>query len=193
MNERDWADWIAIGASVLSSLGIIVSVVIYLCQKSSENKKQKEIDMKLFHFIEIKGLDLVSKLDKVLHLVENENEYMHIRIENGRICYNEILEDQNIAYCKIDLRISNKNDFLDRHGVQASLDLFKFIIEIDSLSEMFFYKTSCYIKYGIELFGHYIPEISDNFQSDAEKDLLINFLNETKYKIKLNIDRFSIM
>ncbi|MEM7957189.1 hypothetical protein Q4Q87_17460, partial [Morganella morganii] len=79
MNERDWADWIAIGANVLSSLGIIVSVAIYLCQKSSENKKQKEIDMKLFHFIKIKALYLVSKLDKVLYLVKNENEYMHIR------------------------------------------------------------------------------------------------------------------
>lgn len=192
MNDRDWVDWAVIAFNALSSLGIIVSVVIYLCQKSSENKKQKEIDMKLFHFIEIKALDLVSKLDKVLYLVQNENEYMHIRIENGVICYNEILEDQNIVRCKIDLRISNKNDFLDRHGVQASLDLFKFIIEIDSSSEKFINKTSWYITYGHEYIGSYIPEISDNFQADAERSLLIDFLNKTKDTIKLKLNKFSI-
>lgn len=61
MNDRDWVDWAAIVFSALSSLGIIVSVVIYLCQKSSENKKQKEIDIKLLHFINIKCSDFTKK------------------------------------------------------------------------------------------------------------------------------------
>lgn len=29
MNERDWVDWIVIGASVLSSFGILATIAVY--------------------------------------------------------------------------------------------------------------------------------------------------------------------
>ncbi|MEM7975228.1 hypothetical protein AB7W62_13940 [Morganella morganii] len=192
MNDRDWVDWAAIVFSALSSLGIIVSVVIYLCQKSSENKKQKEIDIKLLHFINIKCSDFTKKINRVLHLIENENQYNNIIMENSSLRFVEHYEDQNSSFYKIELKLKNKDGFLDRHGMQASLDLFKFIIEIDSLSEEFINKTSWYITYGHEYIGNYIPEISDNFQVDVERSLLIDFLNKTKDTIKLKLNKFSI-
>lgn len=191
MNERDWADWIAIGASVLSSLGIIVSVVIYLCQRSSDKRKQKEMDEKLFHFISIKTSSFIDKINQVLFLIANEGEYKHIRIEDNALCYVEVPENDNPRFYKKNLMIENKNGFLDRNAVLASLNLFKFTMEIDLLSEVFFNKTSYYITYGHEYAGHYIPEISDDFQPDVEKELLINFLNETKEKIKYNMTKFT--
>lgn len=113
-------------------------------------------------------------------------------MENSSLRYVEHYEDQNSSFYKIELKLKNKDGFLDRHGMQASLDLFKFIIEIDSLSEEFINKTSWYITYGHEYIGNYIPEISDNFQVDVERSLLIDFLNKTKDTIKLKLNKFSI-
>ncbi|QAV22374.1 hypothetical protein [Proteus hauseri] len=177
--------------TVISSLGIIVSVVIYLNQKSSENKKQKEIDVKLLHFINIKTSDFIEKINHVLFLIQNENEYKHIKIEDDSLCYVEIPEDDNPRFYKKNLRLKNKNEFLDRHAVWASLDLFKFAMEVDLLSEVFFNKTTYYIKYSHEYAGNYIPGISDYFQSDVERELLTDFLNETKEKIRYNITKFN--
>lgn len=191
MNDRDWVDWAVIAFNALSSLGIIVSVYIYLLQKSSDKRKQKEMDEKLFHFISIKTSSFIEKIDQVLFLIENEYEYKHIRIEGNYLCYVEVPENDNPRFYKKNLIIENKNGFLDRYTVWASLNLFKFTMEIDLLSEVFFNKISYYITYGHEYAGHYIPEISDDFQPDVEKELLINFLNETKEKIKYNMTKFT--
>lgn len=42
MNERDWADWIAIGASVLSSFGILATIFVYWLQKKDLEKSEKK-------------------------------------------------------------------------------------------------------------------------------------------------------
>ncbi|OAH95729.1 hypothetical protein AZH52_01445 [Proteus mirabilis] len=41
MNSRDWVDWIAIGASVLSSFGILATIGVYFWQKKIMLKLKK--------------------------------------------------------------------------------------------------------------------------------------------------------
>ncbi|MGJ7099499.1 hypothetical protein ABMZ87_10305 [Morganella morganii] len=187
MNERDWADWIAIGASVLSSLGIIVSVVIYLCQKSSENKKQKEIDKKIFYFANIKSDDLLNKITHITHLLENEDKYKGIEIKNGKIWYFDVEDEYegNTTYHYIEIDIDNGNVFLDRNSMQASYELFKFILDIDSLNSLFLNKVSKYIEY----IYMYKPDIPDDLTEYTDKDSLMHFLDETKNKINSSIKK----
>lgn len=40
MNERDWVDWVVIAASVVSSLSLLVSIIIYKQQKNDAIKNE---------------------------------------------------------------------------------------------------------------------------------------------------------
>lgn len=176
--------------ALLSSLGILITIGVYFSQKNDDKRKQKEMDEKLIHFVNEKAIDFINKINRVLFLIENEDKYHQLEIDGYFLCYVEAPFQDNPIFHRIDLRLNTQNSFLDRHGVQASLGLFKFIIEIDSSSEDFFNKTSYYIRYGHELIAHYIPEISDSFHSEKERTELIIFLNQTKDDITLNLSKF---
>ncbi len=179
MNERDWVDWIVIGASVLSSFGILATIAVYFWQKKDNKSKQREIDRKLLYFVNIKANDFLEKINNVLHLIDNEKKYQQIEMQKNDLCYIEVLECDNPLFYKINLRL-NSNEFLDRNNIHASLDLFKFILEVDSLNEEFFNKTSHYIIYAY-MYG---PDVPDEFYHCTDKNELINFLHKTKDKIK---------
>ncbi|MFS3601912.1 hypothetical protein ACK6T9_01850 [Proteus vulgaris] len=186
MNSRDWVDWIVIVASILSSFGILATIGVYFWQKKDNKSKQREIDRKLLYFVNIKANDFLEKINNVLHLIDNEKKYQQIEMQKNDLRYVEVLECNNPLFYKINLRLSS-NEFLDRNNIHASLGLFNFILEVDSLNEEFFNKTSQYIIYAYM----YLPDVPDEFYHCIDKNELINFLHNTKDKIKEDLNRLS--
>ncbi|MEB6856041.1 MULTISPECIES: hypothetical protein [Proteus] len=186
MNERDWVDLVVAGSSVLSSLGILATIGVYFWQKKDNKSKQREIDRKLLYFVNIKAKEFLKKINNVLHLINNEGEFQQIEMQKNDLRYVKGLQRDNPLFYKINLRL-NSNEFLDRNNIHASLGLFNFILDIDSLNEEFFNKTSQYI-----IYAHmYLPDVPNEFYHCIDKNELINFLHNTKDKIKENLNRLS--
>lgn len=69
MNERDWADWIAIGASVLSSFGILATIGVYFWQKKDSDKLNIKIQKSICNVL----------IDGVSNTIKNINNIIEIK------------------------------------------------------------------------------------------------------------------
>lgn len=104
MSERDWVDWIVIGASILSSASIFVTIIIYLCQKSSE--KRKDINIKNAMLIEFGMIN--SSLKKLISITESynkENKLILVKQANGVAI--KTMNGEHIQLDKIDTKRLN--------------------------------------------------------------------------------------
>ncbi|HAT5547493.1 TPA: hypothetical protein JAD17_001379 [Proteus mirabilis] len=164
--------------ALLSSLGILITIGVYFSQKNDDKRKQKEIDEKLIYFIREKVSDFNFKIKRVLTFLENDDKYYGIGVSGNKIIYKDPLEDEYNITNTINLKLKN-NDFLDRNNIHASLYLFIFILDIDSLSENFINKTYSYVMYS-HAHSLYIP---DEHFSCKDKNELIDFLKETEREI----------
>ncbi|EPC7542030.1 hypothetical protein ACR2Y1_000051 [Morganella morganii] len=100
MNERDWADWIAIGASALSSLGILATIGVYFWQKKDSQKKQIEYDD--IFFMEINNaLKLYIKSGNSM-----KEKFDEILLENNIIDIS-ISKEINGKFIKVNLETKN--------------------------------------------------------------------------------------
>lgn len=98
MNERDYIDWIVIAASILSSLGIIVTIGVYLSQKRS-NKKEKieNLKIRLMHHSDVHSIiikDLLDLAEEIKRIGEDVNikavnfvEFILVDLNNQSIKY----------------------------------------------------------------------------------------------------------
>ncbi|MEZ2861039.1 hypothetical protein [Proteus terrae] len=104
MNNRDLVDWIVIGASILSSLGILGTIGVYFWQKNDSNKLNKKAiqsilsilneavmfnnafidsikenkDDIIFHMEEASDISPVTEADISFMLTINNIIYMHL-------------------------------------------------------------------------------------------------------------------
>ncbi|ENM6468916.1 hypothetical protein R4E38_10645 [Morganella morganii] len=84
MNDRDWVDWIAIGASVLSSFGILATIFVYWLQKKdlekSEKNREKEISISYMNIFNVYANELKIIVNQLIImrnlLVENDNSFV---------------------------------------------------------------------------------------------------------------------
>lgn len=70
MNERDLVDWIAFGATVLSSMGILVAIIIYCLQERKSKKKIKSIKKNLIDDLDAVG-DEIAILDELISSLDS--------------------------------------------------------------------------------------------------------------------------
>lgn len=83
MNERDWVDWIAFGATVLSSMGILVAIIIYCLQERKSKKKIKSIKKNLVDDLDVIE-DEIANLGELLSLLDS-NYSINCKCENRRV------------------------------------------------------------------------------------------------------------
>lgn len=69
MNTRDWVDWFIVGASLLSSLGILATIVVYFLQKNNSIASEKN---RIKRDEEIEKSRLNRKKDSLLKLFKIE-------------------------------------------------------------------------------------------------------------------------
>lgn len=100
MNTRDWVDWFIVGTSLLSSLGILVTIVVYFLQKNnsiaSENNRIKRDE-------EIEKNRLDRKKDSLLRVFRIELKLtIKIYKELNRLSDVVQTQDYDIVKIKID-------------------------------------------------------------------------------------------
>ncbi|MBL1381477.1 tumor necrosis factor receptor family protein [Proteus mirabilis] len=90
MNERDWVDWIVIGASVLSSLSVFVAIVTYMTTSRKERNKEIEERIKTNTSI-VKIINLITEpfinefniLARKEDMIERNSDYVTFkRVDN---------------------------------------------------------------------------------------------------------------
>ncbi|MTC60351.1 hypothetical protein GKR50_10015 [Providencia rustigianii] len=113
MNERDLVDWIAFGATVLSSMGILVAIIIYYLQERKSKKKVKSIKKNLVDDLDVIGDEiailgeLLSSLDSNYSITckcknrkifirdhkNNHSNFGEINISDLKFYYEKLAED----------------------------------------------------------------------------------------------------
>lgn len=91
MNERDFVDWIVIVASILSSLGILATVIVYLLSKNDNKNEQdrkdnlahKEINKLLDHYLKVVD-DIKNFTDDIIN---NNLTYIRGGITNNKFIF----------------------------------------------------------------------------------------------------------
>lgn len=82
MSERDWVDCVAIGASIISSLGIIVTVWIYLLQKkTSKTEKIENLKIRLKHHSDVNS-NIIKDLLELTEEIKRRGEDINIKAVN---------------------------------------------------------------------------------------------------------------
>ncbi|EUD09229.1 TPA: hypothetical protein ACS727_003805 [Providencia alcalifaciens] len=100
MSERDCVDWIVIGASILSSLGIIVTIGVYLSQKkNNKTEKIKNLKIRLKHHSDV-NLNIVSDLLELSKEIKRRKDEVNITATNFMDFILVYLENQSIKYIK---------------------------------------------------------------------------------------------
>lgn len=92
MNSRDWVDWIAIGASVLSSFGILATIGVYFWQKKDNAKIKESKEQVLrdrFHEEEFILKTFLQDIEKML-IKEREIERKNNNLNGYKIKIQEI-------------------------------------------------------------------------------------------------------
>ncbi len=72
MNDRDFVDWIVVGATVLSSMGILVAIAIYYLQERKLKSKIKSIKKNLADDLVVIE-DEIANLDELLSLLDGNH------------------------------------------------------------------------------------------------------------------------
>ncbi|UFK95920.1 MULTISPECIES: hypothetical protein [Providencia] len=67
MSERDWFDWVVMGASVLSSFSVLSAIVIYMVTSRKEKNKEKEerdkMNVSIVRIINLIAEPLIKEFD----------------------------------------------------------------------------------------------------------------------------------
>ncbi|WP_311762944.1 MULTISPECIES: hypothetical protein [Proteus] len=175
MNSRDWVDWIAFGASVLSALSLIATLGIYLHQKKSERKKQQDIDNKLLPFILLKSDSILSMLSSVSRDMGEIENYSHIEIENCKLTLYFPKDIPGNIIDTVNLKCDLYDDFINRNRVLLSKELYLFTIELDQLHS----KAISEIHNFLNLWNHYRKYMEDTDGKGLSKEeLIISIKNE---------------
>ncbi|MEQ5234273.1 MULTISPECIES: hypothetical protein [Providencia] len=67
MSERDWFDWVVMGASVLSSFSVLSAIIIYMVTSRKEKNKEKEerdkMNVSIVRIINLIAESLIKEFD----------------------------------------------------------------------------------------------------------------------------------
>ncbi|HHR6030745.1 TPA: hypothetical protein ACS70C_002861 [Providencia alcalifaciens] len=131
MNERDWVDWVVIGASILSSFSILATIVVYFAQvnikKSDEIKELQSMKSLYTHELHENTVTIMNDVDELID--EAHQKYgVNVNADTGDVMrYLSELRFKNVKIKLTPLKL---------HGYSHQLNLVKihqFDIELFNL------------------------------------------------------------
>lgn len=100
MNSRDLVDWVVIGASVLSSFSILVTIFVYIWQKNNNKKEKiKNLKIRLKHHSDV-NLNIISDLLELSKEIKRRKDEVNVTATNFVDFILVDLNNQSIKYIK---------------------------------------------------------------------------------------------
>lgn len=128
--------------TIISSLGILATIGVYLWQKNDEKKKQNEINKKLCFFLNEKVIHLQSLLNFIKDLNNKKTVGAKVMLDNNEII---IKKGEKSEYKSHDLCFTQHDKFIENNKLLATYDLMLLIIEVEIINNEITQKTKSYI------------------------------------------------
>lgn len=163
--------------TIISSMSIIATILIYFLQKNDDVKKQHELDEKVLSHVTPKIEAIIEYIRIANETISNIEKYKLIKIENKILIRQEKESD---SLCYLDISCDHFNAFIQSNKMLVSRKLFSLILNTDACYARFYYS---FREFTINI-NPYLYYSSEKFESTGDN---INYSElETNIKKELN-------